>query len=841
MGKKKSLPPSKTKYPGRGRIIALLGDELNYEIPIKIFNTIKELAGKYNYDLLYIGGEAYKSPIEFSAQSNILYNLISSRAVDGLITISNLLSAYTSPRKFYKRYLEFLSIPVVSLGIVFEGIPSVVPDNSTGMNEAVCHLIEDHNYTRIAFLSGTQEHPDVIERFSAFTRAMEAHNLPVDPSLLLKGNFQSESGSRAVRELLDTRGKKPGQDVQAIVCCNDYMASGAILELQSRSIRIPEEIALVGFDGLHITECLVPSLSSVAQPFHTMAIKATELLFKLISGESVPEVVRVLSRFIPHRSCGCTDKLTQTGQKHLKLSPPYFPEHINRQILGLDMSTRLIWKQAISHLREKAQWNRCSTELRSDSKESRLPAEDAERNNNQEIWDILSDTVYNSFANTNYTNMVQNMGINITSHLELCDLLLDLHNKLPGIGIKRCCICLYENPENSTGVIPPWSRLILAFNPVHPLNLPPEGLRFHTENLLPEEIINREGWKNWVVMALYFQNEQFGFMFIDSEIPNKNIYNNLRKQISTALKGNQLLKETRKANNLLNEANEQKTQFFINLAHETKTPLTLIRNYLSRYIEQHAPDENLQVIKQNIDLLLSNMLNFMDVEKLQKGVTVFQHDILVNLSEGVEQKCTIFSEVAKTKKIRIVWKIEENIIIRIDPYALDRILNNLLDNAVKYIQEEGKIWVKVSRKEDHAILRISDNGPGLPVETSEHLFEPYYLLSRKKTGQQGVGVGLSIVKKIADEIAASIVVEKNKSGGACFTISFKASKTLRPGESAQTIPSISPSPLVRGIINEKNISPEKPSLLVVDDNVQLLKLIQSALEETYNIFLARDV
>ncbi|MBN2444245.1 MAG: response regulator, partial [Spirochaetales bacterium] len=130
---------------------------------------------------------------------------------------------------------------------------------------------------------------------------------------------------------------------------------------------------------------------------------------------------------------------------------------------------------------------------------------------------------------------------------------------------------------------------------------------------------------------------------------------------------------------------------------------------------------------------------------------------------------------------------------------------------------------------------------GLPVETSEHIFEPYYLLSHKKTGQQGVGVGLSIVKKIIDELTASILVEKDKSGGTCFTISFKESKAVRPGEPVEIIPLTSPLPLVRGLINEKNISPEKPSLLVVDDNVQLLKLIRNTLDETYNIFLARDV
>jgi DNA-binding LacI/PurR family transcriptional regulator/signal transduction histidine kinase/DNA-binding NarL/FixJ family response regulator len=833
----KNSQSTKGKSKGRKLTIALLGTDLHFEIPISIFRVVRELAKKHNYNLLYFTGEAYQSPFAFDIQANILYNLINPRIADGMIIISNLLGSFVTPREFRKRCLQFNPLPVVSLGMAIKGIPSVILDNTVGMCDAVSHLIEVHHYSRIAFLSGPPQHPDVMERFKAFTRAMEIHGLPVEESLLLQGNFQKDSGTAAVRELLDIRGKIPGRDVQTIICCNDYMASGVMLELQRRGIQIPEEIALVGFDDIHFTECLIPPLSSIHNPFDTLAAKATESLIRLIEGKTVPEVVPVSTRFIPRRSCGCPDApdhaeifpLPQDLERLPRITPSQFPKSINRQILNSVKPTLMIWKQALSRLYRDGKWDLLSE------------ANDSSRNYDQTAWGLLGRIAYNTFHSANYQNIIHNMGSALTSTLELPELLNLLTTLLPKAEIGRCCICLYENPENSPAVLPPWSRLILAFNQASPEELPPDGLRFATAELLPAEIVRKQGWKSWVILALYFSEEQLGYILMDSEAPHENLHWNLRNQISSALKGARLLDETRKANSLLREANEQKTQFFINVAHETKTPLTLIRNYLSLYMEQHPPDEHLSVIEQNIDILLKNMLNFLDVEKLQKGNTIYQHDTLVDLSESACKKSVLFRELAKKKNIRIVVNAENNILIRIDPLALDRIFNNLLDNALKYIYPGGRVMVDVLRREGKAVLRISDNGPGLPVETFEHIFEPYYLLSQKKTSKQGIGVGLSIVKTIIDGLGAGITVEKCRGGGVSFTISFTDSSAVREREALHEIPATAPSCLVSAVIKERNITAEKPSLLIVDDNVQLLQFMQASLEKEYNVFLARDV
>jgi DNA-binding NarL/FixJ family response regulator len=157
---------------------------------------------------------------------------------------------------------------------------------------------------------------------------------------------------------------------------------------------------------------------------------------------------------------------------------------------------------------------------------------------------------------------------------------------------------------------------------------------------------------------------------------------------------------------------------------------------------------------------------------------------------------------------------------------------------VNYIQEGGSITIHIGRDRGRALLRIGDNGPGLPDDTREHMFEPYCLLSKKKSGEQGIGVGLSIVKKILDGLGAWIAVETRGGGGTCFVISFEDSSATEQVVTSE-IPHTEPlSSRVRETVKEKNISAEKCSLLIVDDNIRLLKFIQTSLSESYNVFLA---
>ncbi len=407
-----------------------------------------------------------------------------------------------------------------------------------------------------------------------------------------------------------------------------------------------------------------------------------------------------------------------------------------------------------------------------------------------------------------------------------------IKSNLPVLGINSAWLLLYAQPPSNDRTY----SLLAGYDMKEPgRTYPDEKI---PEKAIFDEILYKRPDRSFCILPLLFKEEQYGLLAMEVNLSTSLPYD-VSNHIGSSIKNILLGEEVTAVNRQLVQSNEQKTRFFINVAHETKTPLTLIRNYLALYMEERAPDEKLLVIKQNVDLLLDNMLNFLDVEKLQKGETVYRHEALTDLSEAARRKSALFRPLAAKKNIGITVNAEDRVAVRIDPLALDRILNNLLDNAVKYTQGGGLVTLDVFRETDKAVLRIRDNGPGLPVDTYEHIFEPYYLLSKKKSGQQGIGVGLSIVKKIVDGLDAAIAAGKSEEGGACFTIVFADSRTAaepEPPREAQE----PPSRPVQANIRERNITADKRSLLVVDDNTQLLELVQKVFAESYNVFLARN-
>jgi CheY-like chemotaxis protein/DNA-binding CsgD family transcriptional regulator len=256
-------------------------------------------------------------------------------------------------------------------------------------------------------------------------------------------------------------------------------------------------------------------------------------------------------------------------------------------------------------------------------------------------------------------------------------------------------------------------------------------------------------------------------------------------------------------------------------------------------MKRHEQDGMLLVLKENIDLLLGQMLNFLDVERLRKGEMIYRHDSYVDLARVARRKSDLFAPIASKKRISIDVNAGERVLVRIDPQALDRIFNNLLDNAVRYIQEGRRITIDVYREQGRALLRIADNGPGLRADTLEHMFEPYYLLSMKKSGQQGIGVGLSIVKKILDGINATVAVESGEGSGTCFIISFEEADPGKTGEILEEDFEVPPIHTYRKV-EEHDVAGGKYSLLVVDDNIRLLEFIRASLSESFNVFLARN-
>jgi LacI family transcriptional regulator len=175
-------------------------------------------------------------------------------------------------------------------------------DNRAGTKALVSHLVEQHGRTRLFAIAGPPEAPDARERRSALTDALAEH-----PGTTLAGSFEGRfaalSGQLAVREMLAW----PRRDLpDAIVCANDQMAIGAIRELQIAGIRVPADIAVVGFDDMHAGTLVAPPLTTVRQPMRLLGERACSRLLERIADPALPrQVERLPTELIIRESCGC--------------------------------------------------------------------------------------------------------------------------------------------------------------------------------------------------------------------------------------------------------------------------------------------------------------------------------------------------------------------------------------------------------------------------------------------------------------------------------------------------------------------------------------------------------
>lgn len=289
-------------------------------------------------------------------------------------------------------------------------------------------------------------------------------------------------------------------------------------------------------------------------------------------------------------------------------------------------------------------------------------------------------------------------------------------------------------------------------------------------------------------------------------------------------------------------ANEQRTHTFINLAHETKTPLMLINNYLQDYIAQHGETKELKVLKTNVDKLSTDIVNFFDIERVHKGFSLYDHSRPVSLSRVLSECLEIFKPYASKRNIELVSSIEEGLVVEADVQALTRIINNIVENAIKYTQEQGRIEVKACQLGSELLLTVKDNGLGIEKELCEKIFIPYYQIKSAKKSFQGMGLGLTIVKMIVDSLGGKIEVEsdaKQKLGTEITVTLPKSEKTegekVEPVLDAKFFPEINTTDLVDYVEDD-----DRPIIMIVEDNLSLLLYMIEKLKDLYNIYVCKS-
>ncbi len=289
------------------------------------------------------------------------------------------------------------------------------------------------------------------------------------------------------------------------------------------------------------------------------------------------------------------------------------------------------------------------------------------------------------------------------------------------------------------------------------------------------------------------------------------------------------------------------TDFFVNLAHEIKTPLTLIANYLEAFARRHGTSPELDVVRRGVHKLSRDMVQFFDVLKMEKGMNSYLHEQRADLSTLLMDQATLFRPTAERHQVRLDVSVEPGLSLRADPSALERVVNNLLDNALKYNQPGGSVHVTLRTSDGHVLLRVADTGIGMEPAQIPRIFEPYTQLSNRKSNRQGIGMGLCLVKSIVDSLGGTIQVESRPAVGSTFTVNLPLG-----GEAGEPAPTeCAPWPLAAPEASLTGAPatppptaaihrPGRPTVLLVEDNPDLLALLSEEAGEHYNIITASN-
>jgi LacI family transcriptional regulator len=207
-------------------------------------------------------------------------DLLRSRRVDGIIVLTGRL-----PDEALQACAQSVPVVVTGRSLTGPGLYSLKFDNCEGARMAMAHLIQ-LGHRRIAFITGDPDHPDASERLAGYRVGLEDAGIAFDPSLVVAGEYHEVSGLMAIDRLLSS-----GGPVTAVFASNDQMAYGAALGLRRHTLRVPDDVSLVGFDDLPMSQFASPPLSTVHQPAYELGRMAASAMLSLLSGAGPTEQV----------------------------------------------------------------------------------------------------------------------------------------------------------------------------------------------------------------------------------------------------------------------------------------------------------------------------------------------------------------------------------------------------------------------------------------------------------------------------------------------------------------------------------------------------------------------
>lgn len=569
-------------------------------------------AEEHDVNLIILPGETILMNYTGQYNYNVIYDFVCHQNVDALVIASSVLYGNLARPEFESFCFRYQSLPLVSIGVPIEGIPSVLINGGIGLKQVVRHLINDHQRRRIAFIKGPEGHDEAEARFQAYQEALKENGIDYDPDLVVSGDFTVYPVEGAIKLLLDQR--KVSFD--AVVAANDVMAFGVLDILRQRGIRVPEEVAVTGFDNGIRAKYSNPSLTTVKQPIYEHTKKALEMALELINGKCPSNVV-LDTEMVVRESCGCLSETMQSfglEQKDLELNSivkgNFKPEQITERFFDLNSGPfnpttikleflrpfvlscfRVFTRYGLEHKDAEAVLR--SFDLL--SKIADLNEDDiltiqknltnlkkwletlSQKNNSvileaffQRLRVLVTDTLLKIQGIRSETHRME------ISHLKwlLVDMVSMTHDfqeqlrsitpRLRYMGIDNCYVYLYDKPvtyrKGDTWQNPSVVKLVMGYNNDNWESYGKE-YRISWEKVLNNEWLPRQKRYTLMLNPMFVKDEHLGLILLDFNMSDSSIFQSIVIEISCALKLSLLFYEREQIDGRLQEAIKELAEY----------------------------------------------------------------------------------------------------------------------------------------------------------------------------------------------------------------------------------------------------------------------------------------
>jgi len=763
-----------------------------------------------------------------------LYWQIHPSSLDGLVLVN--------PSLPHIHREVFGPVPVVNIGFATEEVvTSILVDNYEGMRTAVRHLIENHGRRRLAMIKGPSDNPDSEERFRAYVDELQAHGLMIDPDLLFQPvDWSPPGGSQGVRVLLDERGVQ----FDGLLAANDNMALAALAELQLRGLKVPSDVAVCGFDDVIESSTSMPPLTTMRQPFRRMGQLALEALVANHYGKSVPPKLIMPTMLQLRRSCGCMSEAVVHVNQGMQI-----PRHeervadptrlaqagplleVRREILLGEMQRAKVLQDFPVFAQNAGEWFEAliiSLEKR-DSGEAFLSAieftarqlmeqqvsvaklqdvlsamrrEGCRALDRHPIWLAQAENIWHQarvFLNEQTLQQQNQKRIQlndqmavlraisqtmaVTFHLD--NLMEILVHDLPQLGIESCYVALYEGVNRPAE----WARLTLASDEGQRLMLKGKK-RYLTAQVLPANLWGQRR-RTLVLEALEFQREEIGFVLFEIGPHDGAIYEALRSQLGSSIKGavlfderdrlltktTQLYRQATAGQQLAEEANRLKSRFLSMVSHELRAPLNLITGLSELTLmdtdsQGSLNSDNLKlmhVTAQHLDALIRDVLDLARDEMGELRLVCEPLDV----AKELEAVAVVGEQLAREHGLGWHAQIPASLpLVWGDPTRLRQVALNLVNNAVKFT-EKGEVGLLVAPGRELITISVADTGLGIPEAEQSVIFDEFRQSDRTSArGYGGLGLGLAICKRLVKMHGGDISVRSSGIEGEGATFFF---------------------------------------------------------------------